>query len=295
MLSRSARTCVGARFANGLLGTLQRNQKEAHIGGRGHHARRRVTTGVKTSAVSALLLVLASCADATELARLPTNTLARVELDNGVWIDFVKAGRTVVVSEHAPLDVPSPVAYFISAESATPLELFLAIAENSAVPAELVQMHDELTLAAGASPTPRKLRLPSTGYRTTYESYGAADCSYTADHDWYVDQWTALGWNTKWYHSGDKTTTGAFLEKFTPWVTTQNFFTHVCNYSVEDDYDANMLHDLYRDGNHLTGDTVELGYRHTYWSTLASALSHKARAYLVPSATGKFRLGSIAP
>ena len=249
------------------------------------------------SVPSTLLWVfsLASCDASYEPDDAGVGSLARIRTDDGVIVEFVEASGTLLVSETAPIDSPSPLTYFLTRAEASPLELYLALAPGSAPPAELVSLHDELASVGAFDSAPRQLELPGAEFRALYETYGAVDCTYASDHAWFQSTWMSLDWTWRWYHSGDKETAGSALEKFTPWKNTANFYTHVCNYDVEDDYGDTISHDIYRDGNHLAQDSVELGYRHTYWSSLATAFDYRARAYLLPSATGRFRLGAFAP
>jgi hypothetical protein len=143
--------------------------------------------------------------------------LAVIESDDALTIEFyeIEEDGSIIVSEVGPAEVPSKLAALVDLE-ATPLEMYLALAQGDEIPIELEMHHASVT-----DSEPRDLSLSFRGYS---DSTSSADCSATEDADWFDAFSTFIGWTDTGYWSGSGTY--HFLYK-----TSSNFVTHLCNYT----------------------------------------------------------------
>lgn len=132
--------------------------------------------------------------------------LAVVPLEEGGIVEFgrLPSGGIAVV-EHTPFGALSPIDTLMTANEATPLELYMALAPaEEPVPAALVQAHERFAVENGLSVEPRALTFEPTdpGFRAHYDWRYAADCSLSADGSWFDNFWQTYNWGWHWYYRG---------------------------------------------------------------------------------------------
>lgn len=218
--------------------------------------------------------------------------LVRVTTADDLTIQFLEGpSGTIIVSEYGTIDTPSALAFLLREHDATPLEVLLAVTDGAAErPREIVIEDEDFADRLASDEPPRALQMPDSNFRTVYDSYGAANCSYASDHAWFVDTADGLGWDWRWYWYGQ--IPDSTLIKNTATKNTSNFFTHLCHFSGHE-VDHLLMFGTY-DVEWWQPGGVEAGYRSTIWTTGVTKTWH-GRAWKYYGEASGSKLGAIAP
>lgn len=132
--------------------------------------------------------------------------LSIVELEEGGTLEFGRMDSGgIVVIEKTPVGALSPIDTLMTAQDATPLEVYLAVAPpEREIPAALIETHERFAIESGRSIEARALPFEplDPSFRANYDWYYAADCSLSADGNWFDNFWDVNNWNWHWYYRG---------------------------------------------------------------------------------------------
>lgn len=158
------------------------------------------------------------------------STLAVLDAPGGAKLEFRQLDDgTLVVSELVPVGAPSPMDALMTAQGATPLELFLAVAPaGSAIPAALEDAHITWARSRKLDTAPRALSFaPPIGTAAIDGKYVwdyLADCDEPDDRGWFDSFWQTYGWSWHWY---DRTNTFSSTSFGSP--KNNSVQSHLCN------------------------------------------------------------------
>jgi hypothetical protein len=134
----------------------------------------------------------------------------------------------LTVSELVPTGQVSPMDALMTAQQATPLELYMALAPSGRpAPVELERSHADWAVAHRSDPAPRRLSLlPAIATQSggTYSWKYAADCDLADDGGWFDNFWKTYGWKWHWYRR-----TNAYDGWSATTPKTVAVQTHLCN------------------------------------------------------------------
>jgi hypothetical protein len=135
---------------------------------------------------------------------------------------------TIIVAERVRTGQISPMDALMTAQNATPLELYMALAPGDRpAPMALERAHATYAVANRASAQPRHLGLQpafTTQSGGTYSWKYAADCDLADDGGWFDHFWQTYGWRWHWYR---RTSSYDGWSATTP--KTIAVQTHLCN------------------------------------------------------------------
>jgi hypothetical protein len=217
--------------------------------------------------------------------------------DDVTWQFYSSNDGQIVVSELAPAGARSPLAMVAKEMQPSALELFKAAASDAEAPEVLVLDHQRIAETRATPIEVRSIAIPKRNSKlfdsglkpldSGWDEY-AADCSLASDgQDWFDFLWQALGWNDHWYYAGSASS------KVTPWKSTSDVITHLCNVSNGPERTFHGVRSSMAESG--IANVVPIGYRSVYYSYTSTVRTWQGSMYADTGNSGSYKLGIMAP
>lgn len=153
--------------------------------------------------ISFLLIIVGICTSANA-SRLKNNTttiavpiVAKVELEGGHRFEFIDEGNSIAIAEIGPAGSTSNLQSLINRQSATPLEIFLAMTSRKSSPPDLLikDHYNNVSQKENKEPRILKFTLNQNALFSVDEGYSTSYCTFVSGyqgnslfgHDWLSD------------------------------------------------------------------------------------------------------------